>query len=103
MKLQYDTSAYETVFQPLREHWPEYLMEGALLGLYMMSAGIFAVLLQVYPSPIHGWIKSSFFRRLLYGLAMGMTSIALVYSPWGRQSGAHANSAITFTYWRLAR
>jgi len=103
MKLQYDTSAYETIFQPLREHWPEYLMEGALLGLYMMSAGIFAVLLQVYPSPIHGWIKSSFFRRLLYGLAMGMTSTALVYSPWGRQSGAHANSAITFTYWRLGK
>ncbi len=78
-------------------------MEAALLGLYMMSAGIFAVLLQVSPSPIHGWIRSSFFRRLLYGLAMGMTSIALVYSPWGRRSGAHANSAITFTYWRLGK
>lgn len=34
---------------------------------------------------------------------MGAVSIALVYSPWGRRSGAHANSAITFTYWRLGK
>jgi hypothetical protein len=36
-------------------------------------------------------------------MAMGAISIALVYSPWGRQSGTHANSAITFAYSGLAR
>ena len=87
----------------MREHWPEYLMEAALLGLYMMAAGIFAVLVQAPLSPVHIWVNSPFFRRLCYGLAMGAISIALVYSRWGRQSGAHANSAITFTYWRLGK
>lgn len=41
-----DAWAREPIFVSLREHWPEYLMEAALLGVYMMSAGIFAVLLQ---------------------------------------------------------
>jgi aquaporin Z len=35
------------------------------------------------------------------GLAMGATAVALIYSPWGRRSGAHLNPATTFTFWRL--
>jgi aquaporin Z len=37
------------------------------------------------------------------GLAMGMTAIALIYSPWGRQSGAHLNPATTFSFWLLGK
>ena len=37
------------------------------------------------------------------GMAMGSTSIALVYSPMGARSGAHLNPATTFTFWRLGR
>ena len=87
----------------LSGHWPEYLMEAAQLSLYMMSAGTFRVLFQSPASPVHDWIFSELLRRALIGLAMGLTSVALVYSPWGRRSGAHFNPAITVAYWRLGR
>lgn len=35
--------------------------------------------------------------------AMGLTAVALVYSPWGKRSGAHMNPAVTFTFWRLGK
>jgi aquaporin Z len=34
---------------------------------------------------------------------MGLTAIALIYSPWGKRSGAHMNPAVTITFWRLGR
>jgi aquaporin Z len=37
------------------------------------------------------------------GVAMGSTAIGLVYSPWGRRSGAHINPAVTLTFLRLGR
>ena len=49
----------------LREHWPEYLMEGVLLGGFMLAA--------------------------------------IIYSPWGKRSGAHINPAWTLTTLRLGR
>jgi aquaporin Z len=37
------------------------------------------------------------------GLAMGLTAVSLIYSPWGRRSGAHFNPATTLTFWRLGK
>jgi hypothetical protein len=37
------------------------------------------------------------------GLAMGATIVAIVVSPWGKQSGAHFNRAVTFTFYRLGK
>ena len=89
------------MFEAAKHHWPEYLMEGAGLGVFMISAGGFTTLL-VYPgSPTHDAIASPFLRRSLVGLAMGLTAVALIYSPWGRQSGAHFNPAVTLTFLRL--
>ena len=34
---------------------------------------------------------------------MGLTAIALIYSPWGRQSGAHLNPSTTLTFFRLGK
>ena len=34
---------------------------------------------------------------------MGATAIALIYSPWGKQSGAHMNPAMTLTFTRLGK
>ena len=84
-------------------HWPEYLIEAALLGLFMMSACSFAILLDHPGSPAHQAVPDPLVRRLLGGLAMGSTAIVLIYSPWGRRSGAHFNPAATLTFLRLGR
>jgi aquaporin Z len=34
---------------------------------------------------------------------MGATAIAIVYSPWGKQSGAHINPSLTLTFLRLGK
>src|SRR5205814_6083237 len=87
----------------LREHWPEYLCEAAELGLFMISAGLFTILLHHPSSPVLNFIPSEFTRRMLTGIAMGSTAIALVFSPLGKRSGAHFNPAVTLTFWRLGK
>ena len=42
-------------------------------------------------------------RRLLMGVAMGITAILIIHSPMGKRSGAHFNPAITLTYFRLGK
>jgi len=87
----------------LREHWPEYLCEAGELGLFMISAGLFTILLHHPESPVLNFIPSEFVRRMLTGIAMGSTAIALVLSPLGKRSGAHFNPAVTLTFWRLGK
>lgn len=87
----------------LRAHWPEYLMEAALLGGFMISACAFAALLYHPGSPVAAQVPDAFARGALMGLAMGGTAVALVYSPWGKQSGAHMNPAMTLNFWRLGK
>jgi aquaporin Z len=87
----------------LRSHWPEYLIEGGLLGLFMISAAAFGTLLGHPASPLRRQIADPLLRRVLMGAAMGLTSVALVYSPWGKRSGAHMNPALTLTFMRLGR
>ena len=87
----------------LRRHWPEYLMEAAGLGLFMVAAGLFATLLWYPASPLAQALPDGMMRRALMGLIMGLTAIAIIYSPWGQQSGAHINPAVTLTFWRLGK
>jgi aquaporin Z len=87
----------------LRSHWPEYLMEGGLLGAFMVSACVFGALYEFPRSPVHQAIMSNFLRRVLMGISMGLTAIAIIYSPWGKQSGAHINPSVTFTFFRLGK
>lgn len=87
----------------LKKHWPEYLMEAAELGLFMISACSFSILLDHPNSPVHQAIPDPFVRRMLTGLAMGLTAIAIIYSPWGKQSGAHFNPSVTLTFLRLGK
>jgi aquaporin Z len=84
-------------------HWPEYLIEAACLGVFMVSACSFTVLLQYPGSAIRQMLPSAFGRRVLTGIAMGLTAIALIYSPWGKRSGAHLNPSITLTFLRLGK
>ena len=84
-------------------HWPEYAIEALSLGLFMLSATIFATLLQHPASPISTWRVSPLTRRGVMGVAMGVTAMAIIYSPLGRRSGAHMNPALTLTYLRLGK
>jgi len=87
----------------IRGHWPEYLMEAAGLGLFMLSACVFTTFLEHPGSPAHQAIADPFLRRVLIGIAMGLTAIALIYSPWGQRSGAHLNPSVTLAFWRLGK
>lgn len=89
--------------EALKHHWPEYLIEAGCLGLFMISAFTFGTILEHPASPIHQAIPHPLLRRLLMGLAMGDTAIAIIYSPWGKQSGAHINPATTLTFFRLGK
>ena len=93
----------EAPSKAVTSHWPEYLMEAALLGLFMISACGFVVLLEFPGSPVRRALPDAGVRRFLTGLAMGGTAIALIYSPWGKQSGAHFNPATTLTFWWLGK
>lgn len=87
----------------LRQHWPEYLIEAWALGTFMISAALFTALLEYPGSPVLQFIPNGDVRRALIGLAMGLTAIALIYSPWGQRSGAHMNPATTLTFLRLGK
>ena len=87
----------------MRDHWPEYLSEAAGLGTFMFVACVLGTLLSHPGSPVIHVIPDVFVRRLLMGLAMGLTAVSLIYSPWGRRSGAHFNPATTLTFWRLGK
>ena len=87
----------------LKHHWPEYLIEGVCLGLFMISAFSFGALLEHPASPVHQAIPNPLLRRFLMGLAMGSTAIGIIYSPWGKQSGAHINPSTTLTFFRLGK
>jgi len=76
-------------------------MEAACLGIFMISAGVFTALLEYPNSAVHQAIASSDLRRALIGIAMGLTAMGLINSPWGRQSGAHMNPAVTLAFLRL--
>jgi aquaporin Z len=85
----------------LRRHLPEYASEAMGLGLFMVSACGFAILLFHPASPVTHAIPDPLARRALMGLAMGVTLVLNVHAPWGRRSGAHLNPAATLAFWRL--
>lgn len=87
----------------LRLHWPEYLMEAGEAGFYLFSACCVATLLWHPGSPVQRYLPSDAVRRILMGLAMGATVVAIVLTPWGKQSGAHFNPALTVTFYRLRK
>jgi aquaporin Z len=91
------------MFETLRQHWPEYLMEAAELGMFMISACVFATLLWHPASPLPTALPHPLAVRLAMGIAMGLTAVAIIYSPWGQRSGGHLNPSVTLTFLRLGK
>ena len=78
-------------------------MEAASLGLFMIAAFTFGAILEHPGSPVRQTVSNPLSRRFLMGVAMGATAVAIIYSPWGKQSGAHINPSTTFTFYRLGK
>ena len=91
------------MIEALKTHWPEYLMEAAELGLFMISACAFTVLFYHPSSPMTQIIHTDILRRMLMGTAMGSTAVALIFSPLGKRSGGHFNPSVTLTFFRLGK
>jgi aquaporin Z len=91
------------MLSPSRKAWPQYLMEAFGLGLFMLAACVMTGCLEAPSSVVHLALPNPVFRRFLIGLAMGLTAVGLMYSPWGKSSGAHYNPAVTLTFLRLKR
>ncbi|HEX8141583.1 MAG TPA: aquaporin [Pyrinomonadaceae bacterium] len=89
--------------EALKNHWPEYMIEAAGLCLFMISACVFAALIFHPSSPVGRTVTAPFLQRVLMGTAMAMTSAAIIYSPWGKRSGAHVNPSVTLAFFRLGK
>lgn len=87
----------------LRRHGPEYVLEGLELGLFMVAACVGTVLLYDPRSPLFPAIAAPFWKRALMAVAMAGTAVALIYSPWGKRSGAHLNPAVTLSFWAMGK
>src|SRR6266404_9705817 len=86
-----------------KAHWPEFLMEGTELGLFMISACVVTAVLEHPSSPLAHFLPNPSTRRLITGVAMGLTLLALIHSKWGKRSGAHMNPAFTLMFLRLGK
>jgi aquaporin Z len=80
-----------------------YLIEAVGLGIFMVAAGVVVSLIEAPMLPLRALIESSLLRRMMIGIAMGLTAIVIIYSPWGKRSGAHINPAVTLTFFRLGK
>lgn len=66
--------------------------------MFMLVAALADTALEGRGSLVPLIVTSALLRRFLMGVAMGVTAICLIYSPWGARSGAHFNPALTLTF-----
>ncbi|AFY75094.1 permease, glycerol uptake facilitator [Synechococcus sp. PCC 7502] len=81
----------------------EYWIEAVGLGIFMVLATLATAIFELPSSPLCQAIAEPLIRRFIIGILMGLTAITIIYSPWGKRSGAHINPAVTLTFWRLQK
>jgi glycerol uptake facilitator-like aquaporin len=86
-----------------KRNWRLYIFEAIELAIFMISACASTVFLFDPAYPMPHILPNAAFRRVLMGIAMGITAIFIIRSPMGKRSGAHFNPAITLTYFRLGK
>lgn len=89
--------------QTIRKRWSAYLIEAWALGTFMLVASLVVIVVEHPAFPVRSAVPSPLLRRAFIGGAMGLTAISLIYSRWGKRSGAHLNPAVTIAQWRLNR
>jgi aquaporin Z len=80
-----------------------YFQEAAGLGIFMFLACLGSAALEAPNSGLHSALGDPTLRRILMGMLMGSTACCLIYSPMGRNSGAHYNPAVTLSFLRLGK
>src|SRR5258706_3651541 len=78
-------------------------MDLTAMALYLFLACLFATLLQHPAWPLRHLLTNTIVRRVCFGISVGATLVAIVLTPWGKQSGGHLNPAMTFTFYRLGK
>jgi aquaporin Z len=88
--------------QALRNHWPEYVIEACGLAV-LLFVSVLATAAPLVPIVPALGALGPFGRRAFAGFCIAGTVVLLVYSRWGRQSGAHFNPSVTLTFLALGR
>lgn len=84
-----------------KHHWPYYVAEAMGLACFLCCASMATVLLQHPASPVRQALNSAIARRSVLGVVMGLVSVSIAYSSWGKRSGAHINPAVPLAFWWL--
>lgn len=92
------------MIKAFKKNWPVYFIEAWGLATFMISAVLFTIIVEHPDLPVRqSFDGSPMLRRLFIGVAMGLTAIGIIYSPWGKKSGAHLNPAVTLSFLRLKK
>ena len=93
----------KAAWKKFSENKGRYFVEAWTLGLFMVSAVSFTILTEYPQLPLRARLPYALSRRMIQGLAMGITALLLIQSDLGKKSGPHMNPSVTLTYLLLGK
>lgn len=90
------------MFQALKHHWRDYLLEAGGLLVFMLGAGGLGTLFLYPGSPVSQAIPLDLLKHVGIGACMGLITFGIV-SAIGEKSGAHINPAVTWAFHRQGK